>query len=138
MRIRDLQDRTGGFRAFIPWSFQSNNTQISQKQQSGVDYLRIVSLARLVLDNIKHVQAGWVTEGHAMAQLALVFGADDFGGVLMEESVVKATGIDFGITAQKIISLISDAGMVPARRNTEYEILQTYDAEGIPTEIEVA
>jgi cyclic dehypoxanthinyl futalosine synthase len=90
LRIRQLQDRTGGFRAFIPWSFQSNNTQLSAKTQTGIDYLRIVALGRLVLDNIEHVQAGWVTEGPDMAQLALCFGADDFGGVLMEESVVKA------------------------------------------------
>lgn len=122
MRIRDLNDRTGGFRAFIPWSFQSNNTELTAKQQSGIDYLRIVALARIVLDNIDHIQSGWVTEGHDMAQLALVFGADDFGGVLMEESVVKATGINFGITVNRIVSLISDAGMIPTQRNTQYEI----------------
>jgi cyclic dehypoxanthinyl futalosine synthase len=137
MRIRELQDRTGGFRAFIPWSFQSNNTQLHQKPQSGVEYLRMVAFSRLVLDNIKHIQAGWVTEGHNLAQLALVFGADDFGGVLMEESVVKATGIDFGITSEKIISLINDTGMIPCQRNTEYEILQTFVDEECQTKIKV-
>ncbi len=135
--IRELQDRTGGFRAFIPWSFQSNNTELCNKPQSGVDYLRIVAIARLVLDNIDHIQAGWVTEGPDLAQLALCFGADDFGGVLMEESVVKATGIDFSITAGKIISLISDAGMTPAQRNTEYEILRTFHEEEANAGLEV-
>jgi len=126
VRIRELQDRTHGFRAFIPWSFQSNKTQLSYPPQSGVDYLRMIAMSRLVLDNVKHIQAGWVTEGPHMAQLALTFGADDFGGVLMEESVVKATGIDFGMTVEQIISLISETGMTPAQRNTEYEILRTF------------
>jgi dehypoxanthine futalosine cyclase len=129
IRIRELQDRTHGFRAFIPWSFQSNKTQLSYPPQSGVDYLRMVAISRLVLDNIKHIQAGWVTEGPYMAQLALTFGADDFGGVLMEESVVKATGIDFGITVGQIISLIRETSMIPAQRNTEYKILRTFESE---------
>jgi len=84
LRVRDLQDRTGGFRAFIPWSFQSNHTRLSVRLQTGVDYLRMVALSRLVLDNVEHIQAGWVTEGPYMAQIALTFGADDFGGVLQE------------------------------------------------------
>ncbi len=129
LRIRELQDRTHGFRAFIPWSFQSNNTQLSHPPQTGVDYLRMVAVSRLVLDNIQHIQAGWVTEGPYMAQLALTFGADDFGGVLMEESVVKATGIDFGITVEQIISLIRETSMIPAQRNTEYKILRTFGPE---------
>lgn len=129
LRIRELQDRTHGFRAFIPWSFQSNNTKLSHLPLSGVDYLRVVAISRLVLDNIKHIQAGWVTEGPYMAQLALTFGADDFGGVLMEESVVKATGIDFGMTVEQIISLISETSMIPAQRNTEYKILRTFKPE---------
>lgn len=129
VRVRELQDRTHGFRAFIPWSFQSNNTQLSHPPLSGMDYLRMVAISRLVLDNIKHIQAGWVTEGPYMAQLALTFGADDFGGVLMEESVVKATGIDFGITVEQIISLIIETSMTPAQRNTEYKILRTFESE---------
>ena len=129
LRVRELQDRTNGFRAFIPWSFQSNNTQLSHPPLSGVDYLRMVAISRLVLDNIKHIQAGWVTEAPYMAQLALTFGVDDFGGVLMEESVVKATGIDFGVTVEQIISLISETSMVPAQRNTEYKILRTFEPE---------
>jgi dehypoxanthine futalosine cyclase len=129
LNIRDLQDRTGGFRAFIPWSFQSNHTQLPEQAQTGVDYLRMVALSRLVLDNIEHIQAGWVTEGPAMAQMALTFGADDFGGVLMEESVVKATGVNFTVTAEQVIALIAETGMTPAQRNTEYEILQTFESQ---------
>ncbi len=125
--MRDLQDRTGGFRAFIPWSFQANNTQLQPSGQTGVDYLRMVALSRLVLDNIDHIQAGWVTEGPQMAQMALTFGADDFGGVLMEESVVKATGVSFAVTPEQLICLIAETGMTPAQRNTEYEILHTFE-----------
>jgi len=129
LNIRDLQDRTGGFRAFILWSFQSNHTQLPERAQTGVDYLRMVALARLVLDNVEHIQAGWVTEGPQMAQMALTFGADDFGGVLMEESVVKATGVNFAVTAKQVIALIAETGMIPAQRNTEYEILETFDSK---------
>jgi dehypoxanthine futalosine cyclase len=124
LRIRNLQDRTGGFRAFIPWSFQSNRTRLRAKPQSGVDYLRMVALSRLVLDNVAHIQAGWVTEGPDMAQIALTFGADDFGGVLMEESVVKATGVRHAVTAEQVIALIVETGMIAAQRNTEYQILR--------------
>ena len=127
MRLRDLQDQTGGFTAFIPWSYQPANTQLPMAPQSGVDYLRIVALARLVLDNIPHIQAGWVTEGPDMAQLALSFGADDFGGVLMEEHVVKAAGASYAITAGQVISLIHEAGLNAAQRTTQYEILQIHN-----------
>lgn len=125
--IRDLQDRTGGFRAFIPWSFQANHTQLSEPPQTGVDYLRMVALARLVLDNVEHVQAGWVTEGPFLAQIALTFGADDFGGVLMEESVVRATGISHAVTVEQVVALIRETGMTPAQRNTEYGIVRTFE-----------
>ncbi len=132
MRIRDLQDRTGGFRAFIPWSFQSNRTQLSYSAQTGVDYLRMVALSRLVLDNVEHVQAGWVTEGPDMVELALQFGADDFGGVLMEESVVQATGVDFGMSVEKMLACIRRAGLTPAVRNTQYQLLKLYHSEDFP------
>ena len=91
LSIRKLQDETRGFRAFIPWSFQQNHTQLSERPQSGVDYLRMVALSRLVLDNIEHIQAGWVTEGPDMAQIALTFGADDFGGTLNSRIFWKNT-----------------------------------------------
>jgi len=133
MRIRDLQDETGGFTAFIPWSYQAGNTQLPMAPQSGVDYLRIVALSRLVLDNIPHIQAGWVTEGPDLAQLALSFGADDFGGVLMEELVVKAAGASYAITAPQVISLIHEAGFKAAQRTTQYKTLITHNRpENIP------
>ncbi|MCP4378451.1 MAG: dehypoxanthine futalosine cyclase [bacterium] len=127
MRLRGLQDQTGGFTAFIPWSYQPSNTQLPLPPQSGVDYLRMVALSRLVLDNIPHIQAGWVTEGPDLAQLALSFGADDFGGVLMEEHVVRAAGASYAITAPQVISLIHEIGMSAAQRTTQYEILKTHD-----------
>jgi cyclic dehypoxanthinyl futalosine synthase len=96
-------------------------------KQTGVDYLRIVALARLVLDNVMHIQAGWVTEGPNLAQLALSFGADDFGGILMEERVVKATGVTYTVTADEVISLISETGMIPAQRTTQYEIIRRHE-----------
>jgi len=122
MRVRELQDATGGFTAFVPWSFQPGGTGIQLPRQTGVDYLRMVALARIVLDNISHVQAGWVTEGPDLAQLALSFGADDFGGVLMEERVVRATGVSYSVTGKDVIHLIRTAGMVPAQRTTQYQL----------------
>ena len=126
MKIRDLQDKTGGFTAFIPWSFQPNRTEIDMRTQSGVDYLRIVALARLVLDNIPHIQAGWVTEGPDVAQLALVYGADDFGGVLMEEKVVKATGISYKVSLNEVIQFIHEVGLTPVQRNTLYQQIKIF------------
>jgi len=120
IRVRDLQDRTGGFTAFIPWSLQANRTELSYRPRTGVDYLRVVATARLVLDNVPHIQAGWVTEGPDVAQLALVCGADDFGGILMEESVVRATGVSYAMSADEVVSLIREAGMTPVQRTTQY------------------
>ena len=125
IRVRDLQDRTGGFTAFIPWSLQTNRTELSYRPQTGVDYLRVVATARLVLDNIPHIQAGWVTEGPDVAQLALVCGADDFGGILMEERVVRATGVSYAVSADEVISLIRETGMTPIQRTTQYEPVRT-------------
>jgi dehypoxanthine futalosine cyclase len=128
LRIRDLQDKTGGFTAFIPWSFQPHKTQWVQHPATGPDYLRMVALARLFLDNIEHVQAGWVTEGPDLAQLALVFGADDFGGVLMDEQVVRATGTSYAVAPDLVVALIAQTGLIPAQRNTQYGILRRFPA----------
>lgn len=128
LRIRDLQDKTDGFTAFIPWSFQPSKTQWAQRPATGPDYLRMVALARLVLDNIPHIQAGWVTEGPDLAQLALVFGADDFGGVLMDEQVVRATGTSFAVDPEQVIDLIAQTGFIPAQRDTQYKILRRFPA----------
>ncbi|MBN2703899.1 MAG: dehypoxanthine futalosine cyclase [Pontiellaceae bacterium] len=124
VKVRELQDRTGGFTAFIPWSFSPNRTEIEcPRRQTGVDYLRMIAIARLVLDNVPHLQAGWVTEGPDVAQLALNFGADDYGGVLMTEEVVSATGVNYGVNEAQVINLIREAGYVPAQRSTQYDIL---------------
>jgi dehypoxanthine futalosine cyclase len=123
MRIRALQDETKGFLAFIPWSFQPNRTRIEREPATVLDYLRIVALARIVLDNVPHLQAGWVTEGPDVAQLALSFGADDFGGVLMEEKVVKATGVGYHLTRDDVVRRIHDAGLTPVQRDTLYHPL---------------
>jgi cyclic dehypoxanthinyl futalosine synthase len=125
-RIRDLQDETGGFTAFIPWSFQSPRTNLSMAIPTGIDYLRVVALARLFLDNIPHIQAGWVTEGPDVAQLALHCGADDFGGVLMEEQVVRATGTGYMVTRDDVIALIRRAGFQPVQRTTQYAPIRSW------------
>lgn len=125
MRVRALQDETGCITAFIPWSFQPRHTRMSRcPEQTGVDYLRMVAIARIVLDNIAHIQAGWVTESPDLAQLALSFGADDFGGVLMEEQVVRSTGLDYSVTADEVVRLIRDAGFVPTQRTTQYAVIR--------------
>lgn len=132
MRVRALQDRTAGFTAFIPWSFQPNRTQLKLPERSGDEYLRMVALARLVLDNVPHVQAGWVTEGPDTAQLALSYGADDFGGILMEEQVVRATGVSYTLTVEQVRRLIREAGWTPVQRTTQYDLLEAEDACEVP------
>jgi cyclic dehypoxanthinyl futalosine synthase len=126
LRLRELQDQTGGFRAFIPWSFQRGHTVLDCPPAGGMEYLRIIALSRLFLDNIPHLQAGWVTEGPKLAQLAMSFGADDFGGILMDEVVVGATGMVYRVDQKEMIRLIRGAGRVPAQRSTKYEILRLF------------
>ena len=126
LRLRELQDQTGGFRAFIPWSFQRGHTVLDLPPAGGMEYLRIIALARLVLDNVRNIQAGWVTEGLKLAQLALSFGANDFGGILVDEVVVGATGMIYRVNREEAIRLIRGAGRIPAQRNTPYEILRVY------------
>ena len=126
IRLRELQDETGGFRAFIPWSFQRGHTVLDLPPAGGMEYLRIIALARLVLDNVPNLQAGWVTEGPKLAQLALSFGANDFGGILVDEVVVGATGMIYRVSRDEAIRLIQGVGRIPAQRNTKYEILHVY------------
>ncbi len=123
---RTLQDKTGGFRAFIPWSYESESTDYPMPRRTGNEYLRMIALSRIMLDNIQHLQAGWVTEGPKLSQLALLYGADDFGGILMEENVVSATKsarLYSGVTKEEAIRLISETGKIPVQRNTNYEIV---------------
>ncbi len=126
LRIRDIQARTGGFTAFIPWTFQPDNTELGGKTASGVDYLKVLALSRILLDNIDNIQASWVTQGADMAQVALFFGANDLGGTMLEENVVAAAGISFRMSQAEIIELARSAGFTPVRRTTEYAILEEY------------
>ncbi|MFZ5802966.1 MAG: cyclic dehypoxanthinyl futalosine synthase [Candidatus Omnitrophota bacterium] len=125
VRLRELQDETGGFRAFIPWSFAPQGTPgLSHlRPAGGEDYLRTVAVSRLMLDNFEHLQSGWLTEGLKLAQTALHFGCDDMGGVLMEDKVLEPTGITVGTREEDMRRLIREAGFIPAQRNTNYEVL---------------
>jgi len=123
-RIRDQQDRSGGFTAFICWTFQPQHTVLKVSHPTGVvEYLRMQALARIFLDNIENIQSSWVTQGPAIGQVALKYGANDFGSVMMEENVVSSAGTTFRLNAEQIESLIRDAGYEPRRRNNWYELL---------------
>jgi cyclic dehypoxanthinyl futalosine synthase len=122
-RIRDLQDRTGKFTAFIPWTFQPRNTLIKTPEISSVEYLKFLALSRLYLDNFQNIQASWVTQGPMIGQLALFWGANDFGSTMQEENVVAATGCRFRLAEEKIREIISSAGFTPRRRSMDYTLL---------------
>jgi cyclic dehypoxanthinyl futalosine synthase len=126
MRIRKLQAEGGSFTAFIPWTYQPGNTELGGETATGVEYLKVLALSRIVLDNIPNVQASWVTQGAKMAQVALSFGANDLGGTMLEENVVAAAGCCFRMSQQEMIELIRGAGFIPARRTTLYQILEQY------------
>jgi len=125
--LRDLQDRTGGFTAFIPWPFQPANTAIQRSPETPVAYLRLLALSRIVLDNFDNVQASWVTMGPKVAQVALHFGANDFGSTMIEENVVAAAGVHFRLTRQEIRRLIRDAGFEAGQRTMAYEWVEVAD-----------
>jgi len=142
--VRSLQDRTGGFTAFIPWSFQPGNTELSSgeampspdsqrpdqhspiRPATAVDYLRVLALSRIYLDNIQNVQASWVTQGLKLAQVALRFGANDFGSTMIEENVVRAAGVNYLVSKEDIITAIRTAGFEVAQRNTNYKIIRKF------------
>ena len=124
--IRELQDETGGFTAFIPWSFQPDYTELSREvkeKSSGERYLRVLAVSRIYLDNIDNIQASWVTQGGKMAQVSLKFGANDFGSIMIEENVVAATGVRYRLPLSEIVRLIKDAGFTPVQRDTLYNKL---------------
>lgn len=126
--IRDVQDRTGVIRAFIPWSFSPALTQMEDIiPATGIEYLKIVAIGRIFLDNVTYIQAGWLTEGMKLAQIALTMGANDMGGVLMEEVVVKATGIETKTNMDEMISIIRNAGKEPVLRDSQYEVIREFD-----------
>lgn len=125
--VREVQDRTGNLRAFIPWSFSPDRTELAGvPRATAMDYLKIVAIARIFLDNVVHIQAGWLTEGVKIAQLALAMGANDMGGVLTEERVVRATGVETRMTRDKMVELIRDAGRIPVQRNSCYEEIRRF------------
>ncbi len=142
--IRELQDQTGGFTAFIPWSFQPGNTELKGKARgardkgrksagrpvnypaTAVEYLRVLALSRIYLDNVDNVQASWVTQGLKLAQVALRFGANDFGSTMIEENVVASTGVSYLVSKEDIVGAIKSAGFRPAQRDTHYNLLRHF------------
>jgi cyclic dehypoxanthinyl futalosine synthase len=123
MRLRALQDETGGFTAFITWSFQPDHTELGGTEATGVDYLRTLALARILLDNVDNLQASWVTQGGKVGQLSLAYGANDMGSVMIEENVVRAAGAAYCMDEIEIVRNVEDAGFVPKRRNMHYDVL---------------
>jgi cyclic dehypoxanthinyl futalosine synthase len=122
-RVRELQDETKGFTAFIPWTFQPLNTRINVIPAGGVEYLRTLAISRLFLDTIENVQASWVTQGSKIAQLALRFGANDLGSTMIEENVVRAAGVTFRMSLSEMRTIIKDAGFVPRQRDCYYNLI---------------
>jgi len=122
-RVRALQDETGGFTAFIAWSYQPENTELQGSEATGVEYLRTLATARLVLDNFQNLQASWVTQGGKVGQLSLAFGANDMGSVMIEENVVRAAGASYCMDEIELVRNIEDAGFTARRRNMHYDVL---------------
>ena len=144
LRIRALQDETGGFTAFITWSFQPDHTELAERQPidtaTCVEYLRTLALARLVLDNVDNLQASWVTQGGKVGQLSLAYGANDMGSVMIEENVVRAAGAAYCMDEVEIVRNIEDAGFVPKRRDMEYRVLGNpfFREQAVPRMTELA
>lgn len=123
-RVREIQSQGGSFTAFIPWTYQPGNTELGGKTATGVEYLKVLALSRIVLDNIPNIQASWVTQGAKIAQVALFFGANDLGGTMLEENVVAAAGCCFRMSMEEMVVLIRGAGFRAAQRTTQYRILK--------------
>jgi cyclic dehypoxanthinyl futalosine synthase len=122
-RLREVQDETGGFTAFITWSYQPEHTELGGEEATGVEYLRMLALARIFLDNFPSLQASWVTQGGKVGQLSLAFGANDMGSVMIEENVVRAAGASYCMDEVEIVRNIENAGFAAKRRNMHYDIL---------------
>jgi len=126
--MRDVQDRTGGFRAFIPYTYQPENNHLKgQTQATMLEYLRMIAIARIFLDNVNHIQGSWLTTGKEIGQLSLHYGADDLGSVMLEENVVSSAGAKHRSNLGELIKLIRSAERTPAQRNTTYELLRIHD-----------
>jgi len=140
MRLRELQDRTGGFTAFIAWSYQPDHTELAGSEATGVDYLRTLAVSRIVLDNFPSLQASWVTQGGKVGQLSLAYGANDMGSVVIEENVVRAAGASYCMDEVEIVRNIEDAGFAAKRRNMHYEVLgdPIFRERNVPRMLELA
>src|SRR5947208_12379949 len=140
LRLRALQDETGGFTAFITWSYQPSHTELGGVEATGVDYLRTLAIARIVLDNFDNLQASWVTQGGKVGQLSLAYGANDMGSVMIEENVVRAAGASYCMDEIEIVRNIEDAGFLAKRRNMHYEILgdPIFRERDVPRMLELA
>ena len=133
-RIRDVQDETGGFTAFIPWTFQRENTALGRKiteEPTGMDYLKMVSVSRLFLDNVQHIQSSWLTQGLRLGQTALRFGADDMGSIMIEENVVSAAGAHTEANEKELRYQISEAGFKPQQRDILYKYINRETSENL-------
>jgi len=139
-RLRDLQDEMGGFTAFITWSYQPEHTELGGSEATGIEYLRTLAIARLVLDNFDNLQASWVTQGGKVGQLSLAFGANDMGSVMIEENVVRAAGAAYCMDEIEIVRNIENAGFIAKRRNMHYEILgdPIFRERNVPRMLELA
>ena len=122
-RLREVQDETGGFTAFIAWSYQPEHTELQGQEATGLEYLRTLAISRIVLDNFPSLQASWVTQGGKVGQLSLAYGANDMGSVMIEENVVRAAGAAYCMDEAEIVRNIEDAGFTAKRRNMHYEVL---------------
>ena len=140
MRLRELQDETGGFTAFITWSYQPPNTELGGVEATGVDYLRTLAIARIVLDNFDNLQSSWVTQGGKVGQLSLFYGANDMGSVMIEENVVRAAGASYCMDEVEIVRNIENAGFTAKRRNMHYDILgdPIFRERAVPRMLELA
>ena len=123
-RVRDLQDKTGGFMSFICWTFQPENTLLQCQTSTATDFLKTLAVSRIFLDNIENVQSSWLTQGFKLGQVALRFGANDVGSVMIEENVVSAAGANFRATEEDLRRLIQDAGYKAIKRDTIYRFLE--------------
>ena len=140
LRLRALQDETGGFTAFITWSYQPDHTELAGSEATGIEYLRTLAIARIVLDNFDNLQASWVTQGGKVGQLSLAFGANDMGSVMIEENVVRAAGAAYCMDEVEIVRNVEDAGFIAKRRNMHYDILgdPIFRERDVPRMLELA
>lgn len=140
MRLRELQDETGGFTAFIAWSYQPEHTELQGNEATGIEYLRTLAVSRIVLDNFPSLQASWVTQGGKVGQLSLAYGANDMGSVMIEENVVRAAGASYCMDEVEIVRNIEDAGFSAKRRNMHYDVLgePIFRERAVPRMLELA